>query len=183
MGAPPAEGDTEIKERYVRTIAAYLRLVVPLEGLEREVKPSQLNATYIPLKMELPRHISDLAETGESRRLAEWVLDHYDYRKAQILLQRCGETGRDGPYLYSFLSPLGKGAPSRPILRQSLVNVPSEQTEQWVDAYVNQAAQIRLWETTTFSNLRLRMTAIVTNLFKTHPTKATPAVLGIIVLQ
>lgn len=183
MGAPPAAGDNGTKERYVRTIAAVLRLIMPLEDLEREVKPSQLNAMYIPVKEILPKKISESSEGGDTRQLAEWVVDHYDYRKAQIFLQRCGETGRDGPYLYSFLSALAKGEPSRPILRQSLVNIPSEQAERWVDAYVNQAAQIRLWETTTFTNLRLQMATIVTNLFKIRSTGGTAAVLGIIVVK
>ena len=183
IGAPPAAADGETKERYIRTMAAVLRLIMPLEDLEREVKPSQLNAMYIPVKESLPKEILESSESGDTRQLAEWVFDYYDYRKAQILLQRCGETGRDGPYLYSFLFALGKGEPSRPILRQSLVNIPPEQAERWVDAYVNQAAQIRLWETTTFTNLRLQMATIVTNLFKTRSTGGTAAVLGIIVIQ
>ena len=79
LSAPPM--NNEENARYVKMIEAYLLLLQDLdEYLGKHVRPSRLNATYIPLKKT--------PEPGHSN--AEWaanVLAVYDYTAAEILLR------------------------------------------------------------------------------------------------
>jgi hypothetical protein len=83
--------DNEEKDRYLKTIEAYLLLLQdPDEYLGRHVRPSWLNATYIPLKKR--------PEPGNSN--AEWaanVLAVYDYTAAEILLSHIDKSYLKGP--------------------------------------------------------------------------------------
>jgi hypothetical protein len=83
-------------------IEAYLLLLQDVdEYLGKHVRPSRLNATYIPLKRR--------PETGTSN--ADWaanVLAVYDYTAAEIFLSHLDKSYLKGPYLVSVLKPLSE---------------------------------------------------------------------------
>ncbi len=100
LSAPPM--DTEANARYAKMIEAYLLLLQDVdEYLGKHVRPSRLNATYIPLKRR--------PEPGHSN--AEWaanVLAVYDYTAAEIFLSHLDKSYLKGPYLVSVLKPLSE---------------------------------------------------------------------------
>jgi hypothetical protein len=83
-------------------IEAYLLLLQDVdEYLGKHVRPSRLNATYIPLKRR--------PEPGTSN--ADWagnVLAVYDYTVAEIFLSLLDKSYLKGPYLVSVLKPLSE---------------------------------------------------------------------------
>jgi hypothetical protein len=88
LGSAPNDSN---RERYLRTIAAFLRFVPDIKDLESTRLPLRsLNIGYIPL-VESPSllHNEVLQAKGDSPRigeLADWVLLNYDYARARALL-------------------------------------------------------------------------------------------------
>src|SRR6185312_2812429 len=96
LGGPPSDNS---RERYLKTIEAYLSLLPDIVRLERYFPPSELNITYLPVKTE-PPNITDI------KLLAEWVLEHYDYPHARFLIRRLSGDNREGPYIVSVSVPI-----------------------------------------------------------------------------
>jgi hypothetical protein len=148
FGNPP---DEMSRDRYMKTIEAYLSLIPDLTALEKYAKPSELNATYVPIDVEPPMSVS-----------AEWVLHHYDYARAVILLRALPGSRADGPYIVSSLKPLtGSESLTGDYLLQDLSSVPSDLVADWVKLFINQASQQRFWETRSGSLLALRLRTAV----------------------
>ncbi|MEE9543857.1 MAG: hypothetical protein V3V95_08760, partial [Thermodesulfobacteriota bacterium] len=79
--------------------------------------------------------------------IAEWVLRHYDYARARLLLASLPGNHREGPYIVSFRKPYGwKGLVEPPYLYQDQSWVPPKLVSEWMNAFLNQAAQERFWE-------------------------------------
>jgi hypothetical protein len=97
----PPKDHTE-RERYLRTIEAYVRVLVPLEDfLEQNIRASQLNVTMFPAvkSVSLPANLDD---PSRARSVASDLLDVYDYARARVLLSDLGiNTIGGGPYLIS----------------------------------------------------------------------------------
>jgi hypothetical protein len=136
FSAPPM--DKEEKARYLKTIEAYLLLLQNIdEYLGKHVRPSRLNATYIPLKKT--------PEPGNSN--AEWaanVLAVYDYTSAEILLSALDKSYLKGPYLVSVLKPLSEmNTPT--YLFEDFTGVVPELVSERVKFFKFLAAQERSW--------------------------------------
>jgi hypothetical protein len=144
FGAPPAPAD---RDRYVAILDAAQRLLRPVDDLARSLKPSQLNATWLPVKM-LPRSDPD----------TKWLVDNYDYTAASVSLARARIRGNAaGIYIVSVRTPLGRGNPSPPFLVQDLSHVPAALASTWVTLFMNQAAQERFWNSNTVDQLLAKM--------------------------
>lgn len=136
------------RERYIKAIDAYLRLIPDITSLEEAIPLRELNVAYVPITTSPP-------ERGVS---TEWVLNNYDYVRARALLRGLPGELRDGPYIVSFLKPHGASAtPSRPYLYQDLSSVPPSLVELWLKEFLNQAAQERFWEGRTTAQLALKL--------------------------
>jgi hypothetical protein len=145
LGAPPTISN---RERYVKTIDAFLGGVVEISALEDYIQRSKLNITYLPV-VDAPR----------SKPSADWVLEHYDYARARALLSLLPGSLREGPYFVSVLTPLDSGAAPKQYLFQDLSAVPAnaDLISWWVREFLNQAAQERFWEPRTGDRLVIKL--------------------------
>jgi hypothetical protein len=144
LATPP---DDSSHERYRKAIEAYLSLIPDVANLEKYLKPAELNNTYIIVDAELPKLIS-----------AEWVLQHYNYARALVILRSVPGTHRDGPYILSSLKPVtGQSGLTDKYLFQDLSTVPPHLLESWTKEVINQAAQEHFWETKSGEHLVLKL--------------------------
>lgn len=144
FGSPPVDGK---RERYLKTLEAWRTLVPALAELERYLKPAELNITLLPVQTAADAKVS-----------TDWLLEHYDYARARLLLRAVGQGGRDGPYIVSSLEPLGETAPlAGQHLFQDLSSVPPALVAAWTSEFLRQSAQQRFWEPRTGARLALRM--------------------------
>jgi hypothetical protein len=135
FGATPT-GAT--KERYLRTIDAYLN-IPQIATLEEYLPTCKLNITYLPL-----------TDPPHSKPEAEWILNHYDYARARILLQALSGTHRTGPYIVSTYKPLsGVTKLSGQYLYQDLSSAPAPIVTLWIKEFLTQTEQERFWEERT----------------------------------
>jgi hypothetical protein len=136
FSAPPM--NHEEHARYVKMIEAYLLLLQDLdEYLGRHVRPSRLNATYIPLNKR--------PDPGRSN--AEWaanVLAVYDYTTAELLLSQLDQSYLKGPYLVSVLKPLSRSDIAL-YLFEDFTGVVPELVAERVKFFKFLAAQERTW--------------------------------------
>jgi hypothetical protein len=144
FGSPP---DDSSRERYLKAIEAYLQLIPTVIELEKYLPLTELNVTYLPIRETTPKTVS-----------AKWVLEHYNYGRARVLLKTLPGTYRDGPYIVSLLKPLsGIQSLSGQYLYQNLSSVPPDLVSAWEKEFLNQAAQERFWEGRSAENLVLRL--------------------------
>jgi hypothetical protein len=130
-----APDDTE-RDRYLRTVEAYLRLSPALEDLANLLDAKNINATYLLIDGKTPQHIT-----------AEWVLQHYDYARGSAMLRSLPGSHLHGPYLLSSLLPVAPGKPiAHPYLFQDLSKISPSLAGAWYEEFVNQAAQDHFWE-------------------------------------
>jgi hypothetical protein len=155
LGSPPSDA---ARERYLKTIEAFWRLIPEIAGLERYIPRRELNVAYLPLN-----------SAPEGSTSAEWLLANYDFTRARSLLRLLPGNTREGPYIVSALKPLAGPAPSAPPgpwLFQDLSRVPPHLVASWVKEFLNQAAQERFWEENQAEALarKLRLTVGVLSL-------------------
>jgi hypothetical protein len=143
FGSRPASAD---RDRYIAILDAALRLLKPTNDLVGKIKPIQLNSTWLPVT-SLPASDPD----------SKWLVDNYDYTSAAVFLARAGIRNPDAIYILSVRSPLSKGAPTPPFLKQDLSHVPAELASTWVTLFINQAAQERFWDSNTFAGVVAKM--------------------------
>lgn len=151
LGGPPSDNS---RERYLKTIEAYLALLPDIIRLEKYFAPSELNITYLPINTAPPRAV-------DTKLLAEWVLDHYDYARARSLIRQLSGDNRDGPYVVSVSAPLSERTTLSYYLWQDLSGIPAPLTGSWIKEFMNQAAQERFWETRNLPQLRLKIRAAI----------------------
>jgi hypothetical protein len=149
LGAPPSEAS---RERYLKSIEAYLGLVPDVMSLEEYVPRAELNVFYLPVRGTPPQPVT-----------AAWALESYDYARSRSLLRVLSGAHRDGPYILAALKPLGgaAGGAAGPYLVQDLSSVPPHLAASWVREFLNQAAQERFWEEKKGAQLAQRMRATV----------------------
>jgi hypothetical protein len=130
-----APDDTE-RQRYLKTVEAYLRLSPALEDLASLLEAKDINATYLLIDGKAPAQVTP-----------EWVLQHYDYARGSALLRGLPGQHLHGPYLLSSLSSTPPGKPlALPYLFQDLSKVAPSLAGAWYEEFVNQAAQDHFWE-------------------------------------
>jgi hypothetical protein len=152
LGSPPTAAN---RERYIRTIDAFLGSVVEISALEEYIQRSKLNITYLPV-----------IDTPMSHPSADWILGHYDYARARALLSLLPGSLREGHYFVSLLTPFDSGAAPKQYLFQDLSAVPAnaDLISWWVREFLNQAAQERFWEPRTGSLLALKLRTTIATL-------------------
>jgi hypothetical protein len=146
LGSKP-EGEARV--RCLLAIRAFLSTFVDVVN-QKDLPPATLNITYLPIEV-----IQPLDPTPE------WLLDHYDYAKAQALLHVVPGDLTDGPYIISTLQPLSSYAqrPDR-YLFQDLSTVPTEPAELiswWIREFIHQSAQERFWDANTGERIALKI--------------------------
>jgi hypothetical protein len=142
------------RARYEKVIEAYLLSIPHITDLERalereNVSRSVLNISYLPITERPPK---DMIMS------VEWVLNHYDYASARVLLRRLPGDSRHGPYIISSFVPLS-GITKLPgkYLYQDLSLVPPRIVQLWANEFLAQAAQERFWQERTIQHLALKL--------------------------
>jgi len=145
FGSPPLPAT---RERYLRTIMAYLETIPPRTESERYIPDRwQLNITYLPLTDPPPAEFTRPAGQMDLSAAAEWMLQHYNYARARALLRLLPGTHNSGPYLVSQLKPLsGNSAVVQPYLWQDLSHVQPDLVQTWIREFMAQAAAPQFWE-------------------------------------
>ena len=161
LGSAPNDSN---RERYQRTVAAFLRFVPDIKDLESTQLPQRsLNVAYIPLIEEpLPVDIQLIEAKGDSPRigeLADWVILNYDYARARALLNAVpGGPHSAGPYFVSTIKPLSEvSSISEHYLYQDLSTVPPSIIDPWVREFIHQAGQERFWESRNVAQFALTL--------------------------
>jgi hypothetical protein len=145
LGSRPTDSS---RERYLLAIQAYL---AGMEDVSKQsaLPAATLNVAFLPIETPAPPHLT-----------AEWLLDHYDYARAQALLHALPGDLTDGPYIVSTLKPLDFYTRPDRYLFQDLSTVPTEPSDLiswWVREFRHQSAQERFWEPKTGELLALKL--------------------------
>jgi hypothetical protein len=147
LGAAPVESN---RQRYVETVAAYLRLVPRMEELKRNIRLLEINATYLPLQIAAPKDVS-----------VTWVLEHYDYGRARAILRLIPGGAREGPYFVSSNAPLtgADAIPAHHLLQDlsAVPVVPKDLPAWWVREFMSQSAQERYWDAANLEQFTLKL--------------------------
>jgi len=150
FASPP---DTSQRARYLKLIDAYLLKILEVKKLERYLKASQINITYVPVDREPPQNVTN-----------DWILEHYNYGRAQFLLSSFAGTHANGLFLVSSLRPpQGPGSlkDRRSYIFQDLSLAPTSVIEFWMNQFLNQTAQERFWEANTLATVVLRLRTVI----------------------
>lgn len=153
LGSAP---DASSRDRYASALEAYVSLMPDILSLETYSRRVELTITYVPLER---RALADLESSTPPSVTPAWILEHYDYAHAAVLLSALPGRHRDGPYLVSSLTPLsGSTAVTGPHVFQDLSFVPPHLAAAWIRVFLNQTSQERFWmpEAPTLLALRLR---------------------------
>jgi len=142
LASPPTSAS---RDRYLAVITAYLDFI-PRRAEDADYIPeSQLNLTYALLTESAPPAVLDMRAGGQSegdQQAAQWVLDHYNYARAQAILHILPGAHADGPYIVTALLPLtDRAALSGAFMEQDLTHIPPEFAVTWVKIFIGRAAQ------------------------------------------
>ncbi len=134
---------------YLAVIKATIGKVEPIERELQVFQPIQLNLYMVPL-------LSDPPPDAQPNDLANWIVDHYNYPRAQKILATLPNR-RTGVYILSVLSkPVDPSLPLQPpYLWQDLSNVEPAIATAWIQYFLDQAAKDRPWEESMGDKLAL----------------------------
>ena len=155
-----AEPDDISYQRYLHSIIEYLKFPDVKSLQKNGLKSEELNITYLLLETRLKeKYLQELKARNYDKypEIAEWILKHYDYSRARALLHSMPSNHLTGPYIVSFLKPLGKSLLTPPYLNIDISNVPPDLVNIWVKYFLDQAAQERYWDENTAKLLTLKL--------------------------
>jgi hypothetical protein len=137
---PAAPLNEEDKKRYLAVIKSFLSGLSGVAELEAGgALKSDLNVTYLLLT----------SSPNTNAPEAEWILEHYDFARAKILLSLFSRAGHDvvsGPYVVSSLVPLihGHNLPEH-YLWQDMSHVPDSLAASWEKEFERRASKKEFW--------------------------------------
>jgi hypothetical protein len=164
LGAPP---DQEAKQRFLNFITAYLNLISDIKGLESSQSKTALNITYLPVTSDPPDNVGP-----------GWVLDHYDFGRARMILRSVPSARGRGPFIISALQPLdGSSGLPTPNLIEDLTGKPAGVVEFWVNQFLVQTTQQQFWQASTLRSVALNLRTAIAYAAEGFPMvqKAIPA--------
>jgi len=153
-----AAPDTEAgKSRDLALIKAFLQMLSDVSDLEAAgASQSDLNVTYL-LLTERPTQTQKVPP-------ADWVLSHYNFARAEVLIHKLQKAYVNGPYVISTLVPLSiQSQPPDQFLVQDMSNVPSEVAGLWEQEFERRAAQKDFWAPATRDQAILQLRTFVAN--------------------
>src|SRR5262249_15629943 len=142
-----------------QAIASYLRVLQPIEEMERYRRRSELTVTLLPVKrsINLPDNLSDPTQAAQA---AQGVLEAYDYARAQVLLANLGaNVVRSGPYLVAKIAA-DAGDTGGPLFFDMSRVVPTLVWD-WVQAFCALTAQEHSWTDVTLTKLALNTRNVI----------------------
>jgi DNA-binding beta-propeller fold protein YncE len=132
-----------MRDRYLSILTAYLKMMDAVSEVEKQFRRSDINITYLLVTQQAPDDESD----------AEWLLNHYDFPRAERLLAVFSESHALGPYLVSTTQSLSQFAEQKKVpvlyLFQNLSTVEPNVAVLWIEEFKKQAAQKEFWNANT----------------------------------
>jgi hypothetical protein len=153
---------------YLETIKAYLRITRMLDQSAGGYVPRwQLSVTYMPVRFQPPFDVSGAppgqpAQEANLDPAAGWILQNYDYERAQYLLQAIAASPVGGPYIVSYRTPLTSAV--RPVTAdfvfQDMSRVEPHIVPTWMNEFLRLSVEPRFWERESLEgwSVRLRTT-------------------------
>ncbi len=154
FSAPPTD---ESKGRYKAALRAFLARP-PAASWEELLPHGNLNIFYLLLEDTPPGDIEDCLRHNcvpVEDAIIEWILSHYNYARAQIILKRVSRTSPPGPCIATMTAPLslplaapseaqsaavsqgGEAAPM--VLFQDMSKAPAHLVRAWTDLFIEKA--------------------------------------------
>lgn len=131
----------EDKQRDLAVIKAFVDLLSDVADLRGAgMDKSNLNVTYL-LVVDTPQ---------DKVPAPDWILSHYDYARAKVLLHLFHHDVLGGPYVASCLTPLSQGgaAPAQH-LWQDMSHVPGSLAASWEKEFERRAGRKDFWASDT----------------------------------
>jgi hypothetical protein len=153
FSSAPASDDE--KKRDLAVIQAFVDLLNDVSDLQSNgVGKGQINVTYL-LVTEAPR---------DKIPPADWVLSHYDFPRAKVLLRIFHRNVLGGPYVASALAPLSQSgiAPDHH-LWQDMTHVPAAVAASWEKEFERRAARPEFWAPDTRDQALLALRDFISN--------------------
>ncbi len=167
FGSQPSDAN---RERYLKAIEEYLKFpdvarlekyIMRYDDVRQKEARRRLNITYLPLTQPPAADIRAKWAEGDYAPVAQWMLNYYDYARAQVLLSKLPEAHFAGPYIVSVLKPPTGQEVQPPLLFQDQSAVPAHIVPLWTREFLYQAAQERFWQKQTARQLALRLRTVV----------------------
>jgi hypothetical protein len=135
FSSAPANDDE--KQRDLAVIQAFVGLLSDVSDLQSSgLTKSDINVTYL-LVVETPH---------EKIPAPDWVLSHYDFARAKVLLHLFHHDVLGGPYVASCLTPLSQGgAAPEHHLWQDMTHVPAAVAASWEKEFERRATRQDFW--------------------------------------
>jgi hypothetical protein len=148
LSHPPADAETP---KYRAFFTALLNLPTASE-LAHYVAKARINITYIPVS-SVPSNWEQLAPEN---RVA-FVMAHYDYARGAVMLASLSQKTGAGPVITSLLKPLNAAQHPHPVLIQDMSTAQATLINDYVTAFVHQAAQDRFWQPNALQSFALSL--------------------------
>lgn len=134
------------RDRNLAVLNAFLGMEEVKAFEAADIKPIELNITYLPLKEEPPE-----------KPTAEWLLEHYDYARAIIIADAIDQGHRTGPLIASYTSPIRRGTEIdlAKVLVQNLAAVLPDMVFLWVREFMQQVRSPQYWKPDAVRRLML----------------------------
>ena len=144
FGEPLNDGNRAL---YRAILDAFSHLTEVRSFLAENKPRSDLNVTYLPL--------NDLPPSGAG---PDWLLDHYDFARAQIILAALAQRPV-GPYIVSYKSPLSAASSveTDQLLVEDLSRIPPDLAFLWVNEFSAQAGRPQYWDRPALRTLMLNL--------------------------
>lgn len=144
------------RERYLDVLRVYLQQIGVIRDLLRQqLQPKELNITYVPIDATPP-----------VMPHAEWLVEHYDYARADVLIGQLKEHCK-GICLISTLVPLTQSVDPTQFGFEDLSFVPTQPPDLivwWIREFLAQSAQERFWDARTGKRFVLSMRTTISAL-------------------
>lgn len=143
------------KSLYLEMISQTLRRAPKLDGhKDRDTRKKELNVTYFLIQTAAPK------TEMKPEPMAEWILEHYDYRRAGKIMRKAGVLKQSGPLLLSAFQPLTSAASQigSNSLIQNFSKIPPDRKNlisAWVNTFFNHVSIPQKWDDTSLSHLML----------------------------
>jgi hypothetical protein len=138
---PPADDE---REKYLIIIATFLRKSPEILELEAYGVPkSDLNIAYIPLDERPDQAFNKHVASKNFQAAAAWVLNHYNYNRAKVLVRWITKNGIRGPLIVSYPMPLGgqSALDEKHLLVQDYAEIPENLSLRLIQKFFDRAGQ------------------------------------------
>ncbi len=120
-----------VRENYLGVIKAIFTMIEEIERMKSVNEKASLNNLLIPIALPMPARFSP-----------EWVLENYDYPRAQMLFAKLIPEPHDGVFLITVEDRLSVSTNiPRAILCQELTHVRPSVSQEWIHGFLKATAK------------------------------------------